>query len=336
MPKKPAAKFAEVPLTQMLQVESICRSDCADSEKLEQFEQMLAGGLPMNARAKVDANSTVSGKTIIEVAAQEKCEPILLHMLRRDPLLVNSPMRLFIEVAGVPAAVRQLISNGHSIKEAIAVAPELLLSDMVNRAHPETLQMMAEQGVDLNANITFGRAMIPLILAQASLWTTSRFAHSPFNQLAALGCNMSARLDKNGFTVMHVLTAGLDEKKSSKGAWAGVLNKMLEDTSEDFLGEFRSRVSASILAGAEINAIDDCGRTALHLAAELGYIHKIQVLLESGADPAIVNHKGQTPLMAALKKGQEVAAQAIQAHRAREAVMGVLKAAQQRNTPGIT
>lgn len=38
-----------------------------------------------------------------------------------------------------------------------------------------------------------------------------------------------------------------------------------------------------LVRGADINLIDDCGYSALHLAAEHGYCEIVKILLDSGA-----------------------------------------------------
>ena len=56
---------------------------------------------------------------------------------------------------------------------------------------------------------------------------------------------------------------------------------------------------------AEINARDrETGSTALHLAASWGRTDALRVLLKRGADPAIVNKAGVSPLAAAVANGQ--------------------------------
>lgn len=46
-----------------------------------------------------------------------------------------------------------------------------------------------------------------------------------------------------------------------------------------------------LVRGADINAIDDCGYSALHLAAEHGYLELTQLLLDMGAK---VDHRPAT------------------------------------------
>jgi hypothetical protein len=43
------------------------------------------------------------------------------------------------------------------------------------------------------------------------------------------------------------------------------------------------------------NAVDDRGDRPLHVAAQLGWFHRIEPLLHAGADPTLVNRRGDTP-----------------------------------------
>jgi len=63
------------------------------------------------------------------------------------------------------------------------------------------------------------------------------------------------------------------------------------------------KINVTLTYGAYINAIDDAGNTALHLAAELGDLDLVQFLLEKGADLDTVNNDGYTILHAAAKQG---------------------------------
>jgi ankyrin repeat protein len=61
--------------------------------------------------------------------------------------------------------------------------------------------------------------------------------------------------------------------------------------------------------GAEIDARDrETGSTALHLAASWGRTEALRVLLKRGADPALANKAGVSPLAAAVASGQDEAA----------------------------
>ncbi|MFN3192000.1 MAG: acyltransferase family protein [Aureliella sp.] len=53
-------------------------------------------------------------------------------------------------------------------------------------------------------------------------------------------------------------------------------------------------LSAAIAAGADVDAIDDNGSTALHVACLFGYDDIAEILLEAGADPLIRNKDGST------------------------------------------
>lgn len=62
-------------------------------------------------------------------------------------------------------------------------------------------------------------------------------------------------------------------------------------------------VQRLIEAGADVNAQDGKGRTALHHAANSNNADMIQLLAQQGADPTILDHTNSTPLDQADKNG---------------------------------
>ena len=57
-------------------------------------------------------------------------------------------------------------------------------------------------------------------------------------------------------------------------------------------------------SGAEVNTgAETTGNTALMFAANLGYLDVVEILLRSGADPAIEAHDGWTAMQAARAVG---------------------------------
>ncbi len=73
-------------------------------------------------------------------------------------------------------------------------------------------------------------------------------------------------------------------------------------------GEHPLRVQTLLTLGADVNAPNVTGRTALHAAAKAGFLRVIALLLEHGADPAAADAAGATPLSVALAAGHGEAA----------------------------
>ena len=62
----------------------------------------------------------------------------------------------------------------------------------------------------------------------------------------------------------------------------------------------RQTVAAVVARGGRVNAASQNGDTALHVAAALGYDTVVQLLVERGADVAVKNRRGVTPIVAAM------------------------------------
>ena len=66
--------------------------------------------------------------------------------------------------------------------------------------------------------------------------------------------------------------------------------------------------------GNDINATDEYGNLALHIAARLGHPDIIKYVIQLGAKPTITNKDKETPLMLAVKAGQIEAVQVLSAY----------------------
>lgn len=360
---KDEGKFRTMPPESMKALSDLFNSQLTDSEKVERFQSMLQAGLPMNARWTsyhqfgMGRSMPMGFKTIIDLAAEASCDPVLFYMIERDATLVENPKSLFAIVAGSSAAVKLLLTQGRSIREALS-EDEQLLERIVARAHIDTLRLLVQEGVDLNGNVPSeternrkmlaraqlhtrafyapsgvvidtaerpARKDIPLILSRALSWGDDSFLN-----LVAIGCDVSAKVESSGYSVFHVLVTrstsapvasrsgeainGLDGVFTGNGAGRGKQN-------------FDLRLKAALDAGALIDATDNNGQTALHLAAQSGDTKKLESLLHAGADASVADIRGQTALMLAHAAGEEESVRIIQSYLAREAIMRVARAA---------
>jgi ankyrin repeat protein len=96
----------------------------------------------------------------------------------------------------------------------------------------------------------------------------------------------------NGATPL-MLAAGMGSFRSRRG------NSVIEPESHVL-----ETVVAAVNLGADINAVNPAGDTALHTAASKGYDTVVQFLADHGAQLGVKNKRGQTPLMAALTAGR--------------------------------
>lgn len=71
----------------------------------------------------------------------------------------------------------------------------------------------------------------------------------------------------------------------------------------------RTESLADFAASNRIHAPDPKGNTPLHLAAHLGNLAVCDLFIQSGADPGLLNHDGQTPADVAFSEGHDLAAQ---------------------------
>jgi ankyrin repeat protein len=67
-------------------------------------------------------------------------------------------------------------------------------------------------------------------------------------------------------------------------------------------------VKVALELGADVNATNKDGDTALHIATVAQFSSVIQLLVENGADVSVKNKGGQTPLMLASRRPRGAAA----------------------------
>ena len=79
--------------------------------------------------------------------------------------------------------------------------------------------------------------------------------------------------------------------------FSSALHKAVQDINE-------KKVHLLVEQGLDINALDENGRTPLHLAAPIGRYSLVQYLVEHGADDHLKDKFHKTPLVYAIEKNQ--------------------------------
>lgn len=88
----------------------------------------------------------------------------------------------------------------------------------------------------------------------------------------------------------------IDLDRPNKMGWPPIVYTCRGDN-----GEHPEEVQKLIDAGANIEAVNSKGKTALHTAAKAGFSKVIQLLLENGANMESRDHQGETPLFSAFR-----------------------------------
>ncbi|GLD97358.1 hypothetical protein PINS_up006042 [Pythium insidiosum] len=137
----------------------------------------------------------------------------------------------------------------------------------ISRGHSDVVQLLIDEGADLNARDDMGE--------------------TPLHQALTKGY-----VD----IVLALIRAGVNVKDSSKWGWIPLHTAALKG--------HVSVVSALIDAGADVAVRAHGGSTALHEACSYGHDDIVELLIDSGADVNASNHSGDTPLHIAARNNR--------------------------------
>ena len=179
------------------------------------------------------------------------------------------------------APERTSTENHHSAPEAVAIK-----TFHVAAAHNDVARCaaMIQSGLDPDCRDDLGHTALHF----AAKWGCVEVV----NMLLAEGADPDARLG-GGSTPLHSLTGCGDSSRTPA-------------------------IAASLMAaGTNVNAVDNTGRTALHLVALTGDAALAECLLSRGADPNAVDSNGDTALHLAAERGNVTVTECLLSHGAK-------------------
>ena len=163
----------------------------------------------------------------------------------------------------------------------------------VGYGHVATFQALLESNIDISTTTKKGRNVLHILGMHCKDAVY-------FDFLIAKGLqNLVSQTDRLGNTPLHYVVSGgnfdLVTRFVEHGADVNVANK--KGRSALMFGlKYKSVMEKLIESGAEVNHQDSKGMSCLHFAAEHSLNDAVHLLLDSSADPSLLNNIHQTPL----------------------------------------
>ena len=248
-----------------------------------------------------DANAVDrNGRTPLILAAHSASNAEVLRVLIEGGADVNAvdkygqtPLIIAARNTSNAEVLRVLIGGGADVNAVDKDGRTPLILAVRYKSDPEVLSVLIEGGADVNTVDEDGRT--PLILAV-------RYESDPevLRVLIEGGADVNA-VDKDGWTPLIIAARNNSDPEVLRvliegGADAKLLvtHKLLSEAGSAHV----ERVTWLIQDGADVNAVDEGGRTPLMLAAQNNSnAGVLRVLIENGADVNAIDNYGRSPLI---------------------------------------
>ncbi|KAK3262073.1 hypothetical protein CYMTET_29052, partial [Cymbomonas tetramitiformis] len=282
--------------------------DAEDGEGRSALTMALAGGKEAAARALLEAGAGVNagtGRRPLHAAAEKGMVKVLSVLLEKgaevDAEDGEGRTALALALAGgKEAAARALLEAGAGVNTVKGLRP---LHTGVEQEMVEVLSELVEKGAEVDAEDGEGRTALTVALA--------------LGQEGAARALLEARAGVNAGTGQRPLHAAAE--RGLVEMVRELVGKGAEVDAED--GEGRTALTVALAfgqeaaaralleAGAGVNA--GTGRRPLHAAAEKGMVEMVRDLVDKGAEVDAEDGEGHTALTQALAGGKEAAARAL-------------------------
>lgn len=247
----------------------------------------------------MDINAHVGDSpTPLYLALDTGRSEVALLLIRKGAdinIIVDSETSLYTACrTGLREAIDVILERGGEVNPKVGPPP---LAAAVFNDHYKIVERLITCGADVNAKLSDPNC--PSVLMRA----VSKDFTKIIKLLLEHGAQINTR-NSSGLTALHVNAY----HSFSVAALSVLLEYKAETNSRTNNGETplilavqektatKRRVDLLMAHGADVNAHDKDGDTALHLACEYGFVGIVKILLHHGGDKTIKNNKGLSPL----------------------------------------
>lgn len=254
------------------QVESVI-SKYRGQELITKLEALFESGVPANG---YHVKKGYPHLTYLTPALAYNNQDALAYLLKLNYEDMNKAGCKFTNYLAIPQARQILLDAGHSFAREIEDPLENFWSK-VSGLGLDFFKTIASRGARFDIPIMMGEVATPPIIQSATYGIGTELVQT------LLSCGVDPRSSlPDGSTILHCAVT------------RGQMNKAKKYDSVENANGLEKIVRATVAAGGDIDMVDKDGRSALHLAAELGYPNKVRVLLEAGADHRLYDNDGKT------------------------------------------
>jgi ankyrin repeat protein len=180
--------------------------------------------------------------------------------------------------------VELLLKAGANAKSALPEG-ETVLMKAARTGNVAVIRWLVSSGADVRAKENF-------LGETALMWAAAENHGAAVKMLVEVGADINARSAPSGIPHLEYPRIGLIPADLPRGSWTALMYAARQGAAD------AARALAE--SGADLNATDPAGASALVLAIINSHYDLAAMLLEKGADPDVADQAGMTPLYAAV------------------------------------
>jgi ankyrin repeat protein len=256
--------------------------DAVKAGNVEQVRALLKQRVDVNAAS---ADGTTALHWAVDADARELAQLLIAAGARANAANRYGVTPLTLAATNGNAALTEALLKAGANPNVTVGEGETILMTAARTGNVETIKALVAHGADVNTAEQW-QGQTALVYAAIENHADA------VNVLVELGANVNARSKRLEFPDFVFKTAGMIYAVQPVGSWTPLMYAARDGAID--------AVRALASGGADLNAVDPDGTTALTLAIINGHFDTAVALLEKGADPNVADRNGMTALYAAV------------------------------------